>query len=312
MREHLNSKSKNKNKYKNLSCPNCKSKNIIKRGFRQTHNRGKIQRYSCKNCEYRFVKDEGFYRMRNSPQKITLCLDLFFRGISTRKIQEHLQAFYPKNASWVSVYFWVIRYSRIISKFTDNLKLKVGREVQIDEIEYHRRKSHKRKLGIDKNWFIDSMDTTTKFIVASEYEKSREKEKLKKILKNIKNKTENQIKIITTDGLTAYTNIVKKTFGYDNKERKYTIKHNVVNASQGEGFNHPIERLHNSIRHRTKTFRGFHGSINSARAIMKGIEIYYNLITKHQTIKCCPYELAVPNLKLGINKWLDLIKLGNK
>ena len=312
MREHLNSKSKNKNKYKNLSCPNCKSKNIIKRGFRQTHNRGKIQRYSCKNCEYRFVKDEGFYRMRNSPQKITLCLDLFFRGISTRKIQEHLQAFYPKNASWVSVYFWVIRYSRIISKFTDNLKLKVGREVQIDEIEYHRRKSHKRKLGIDKNWFIDSMDTTTKFIVASEYEKSREKEKLKKILKNIKNKTENQIKIITTDGLTAYTNIVKKTFGYDNKERKYTIKHNVVNASQGEGFNHPIERLHNSIRHRTKTFRGFHGSINSARAIMKGIEIYYNFITKHQAIKCCPYELAVPNLKLGINKWLDLIKLGNK
>ena len=86
MREHLNSKSKNKNKYKNLSCPNCNSKNIIKRGFRKTENRGKIQRYSCPNCNYRFVKDEGFYRMRNSPQKITLCLDLFFRGISTRKI----------------------------------------------------------------------------------------------------------------------------------------------------------------------------------------------------------------------------------
>ena len=247
--------------------------------------------------------------MRNSSQKITLCLDLFFRGISTRKIQEHLQAFYPKNASWVSIYSWVIKYPKEIGKFTDTLKLKVGQEVQIDEIEYHRRKSHKKRLGIDKNWFIDSIDTTTKFMVASEYEKSREKENLKSILNSIKNKTENQIKIITTDGLMAYANIVKKTFGYNNKEGKYNIKHNVVNASQGEGFNHPIERLHNSIRHRTKTFRGFHGSVDSAKAIMKGIEIYYNFITKHQKINCCPYELAVPNLRLGINKWLDLIKL---
>lgn len=309
MRKHLNSKSKNKNKYKNLSCPNCKSKHIIKRGFRQTQNRGKIQRYSCKDCKHRFVRDEGFYRMRNSPQKITLCLDLFFRGISTRKIQEHLQAFYPKNTSWVSIYFWVIKYSKIISKFTDNLKLEVGQEVQVDEIEFHRRKHPKKKQGIDKNWFIDSIDITTKFMVASEYESSREKENLKRILKNIKNKTENQIKIITTDGLTAYTNIVKKTFGYNNKEGKYTIKHKVVNASQGEGFNHPIERLHNSIRHRTKTFRGFHGSIDSAKAIMKGIEIYYNFITKHQAINCCPYKLAT-DLKLNsCNRWLELIKL---
>ena len=54
---------------------------------------------------------------------------------------------------------------------------------------------------------------------------------------------------------------------------------------------------------------GFHGSISSANAIMKGFEIYYNFINKHQAINCCPYELAVPELRLGINKWLDLIRL---
>lgn len=70
-------------------------------------------------------------------------------------------------------------------------------------------------------------------MVDSAYEKSREKEHLQKILKNIKNKTENQIKIVTTDSLTAYTNIVKKTFGYNNKEGKYTIKHDAVDASRG-------------------------------------------------------------------------------
>jgi hypothetical protein len=38
---------------------------------------------------------------------------------------------------------------------------------------------------------------------------------------------------------------------------------NKVVASKGEDFNLFIERLHNSIRERTKTIRGFHGSVKS-------------------------------------------------
>ena len=45
---------------------------------------------------------------------------------------------------------------------------------------------------------------------------------------------------------------------------------------------------------------------------MKGYEIYYNFIRSHQAIGCCPYELAVPELKLGVNKWNDLIKLSKQ
>ena len=44
---------------------------------------------------------------------------------------------------------------------------------------------------------------------------------------------------------------------------------------------------------------------------MKGWCVYYNFITKHQRIKCCPYELAIPELaetlKESKNKWLALI-----
>ncbi len=49
---------------------------------------------------------------------------------------------------------------------------------------------------------------------------------------------------------------------------------------------------------------------------MKGLEINYNFITKHQQIKCCPYELAIPelaeNLKDVKNKWIGLIQLSKK
>ncbi len=78
------------------------------------------------------------------------------------------------------------------------------------------------------------------------------------------------------------------------KEGKFNVIHNRVVVSDEQGnFNHPIERLHNNARARTKVMRGFHGSISSANAIMKGFEIYYNFITKHQAINCCPYELLL-------------------
>jgi hypothetical protein len=69
------------------------------------------------------------------------------------------------------------------------------------------------------------------------------------------------------------------------------------------------------LRARTKVMRGFHGSIASASVILKGYEVFYNFITKHQAIDCCPYELAIPELKdkLNVNnKWLALIQLANK
>jgi transposase-like protein len=299
-------------------CPKCKKENIKKDGIRKTENRGLIQRYKCKECGFRFVFDDGFKRMRNDPKKITCAIDLFYRGVSTRKIQEHFQAFYPRNSSHKSIYKWVVKYSKLISKFTDKLKLNVGIETQIDELEFHRRKSHKKgSKGIEKNFFIDSIDPTTKFMLASEYMKTKSARDIKAVMLRIKERTQKedgkqQIKIMTTDGWNAYEKTIKKVFGYNLKEGRYNVFHNkVVVSEKDEVFNYPIERLHNSIRHRTKTFRGFHGSISSANAIMKGFEIYYNFITKHQAINCCPYELAT-NLKLNSeNKWLELIKLSS-
>ncbi len=295
-------KNNKRTEYKNLlKCPNCSSTNLIKRGQRKTDNRGLIQRYGCKDCSKRFVKDEGFWKMKNNPKKVTLCLDLFYKGISTRQIQEHLQAFYPANSSNVSIYKWIVKYSNLIHKKIKNIKLKAGKEIQVDEMEY-------RTQG-KKSWFIDCIDTETRFMISSEFTKTREQKELKKVLLNAKKRTGKQIEICTTDGYTAYEKIVKGVWGYDNKKGKYNVIHNKVTQLKNEGFNHKVERMHSTIRHRTKTFRGFHGSINSANAIMKGIEIYYNFVRVHQAIGKCPYELAT-NIKLkNPNKWLELIRI---
>jgi len=283
-----------------IKCPYCKNENIVRRGQRKTQNRGLIQRYSCQDCEKRFVVDDGFFKMKNAPQKVTLCLDLFYRGVSTRKVQEHLKAFYPHNSSWVSIYKWIVKYSNTISKFTDTLKLKVGKEIQVDEMEY--------KTKGKKSWFIDCIDTETRFMVSSNFVKMRGQNEIKKVIARAKQKTDNKIKICTTDGFTAYSKVVKSVFGYNKTLKQFNVIHNKVTQLKNEGFNHKVERMHSNIRERTKVFRGF-GSLEGANALMKGYEVFYNFIRKHQAINCCPYELACPELKLGINKWLDLIKL---
>jgi len=304
----------NKNKkieVKKVCCPKCNSNKTKKRGFRQTENRGKIQRYFCNECKKAFVIDDGFFRMRNHPNKITCALDLFYRGVSTRKVQEHFKAFLPHNSSNVSIYNWVVKYSKMISNFTDNLKINGGQEVQLDEMEYHRRISHK-KVGVSKDWFIDSIDVKTRYMVSSKYFNSRGQNELREVMKKVKYKTEGYITTLTTDGYTAYEKIIKQTWGYNNKLGKHNVFHNKHIASKGEGFNIYVERMHNSIRERTVTFRGFHGKIESAQAIMKGYEIFYNFIRKHQAIGVCPYELAT-DIKLdNPNKWIELIEMAKK
>jgi len=104
------------------------------------------------------------------------------------------------------------------------------------------------------------------------------------------------------------------TLGLHKRKARSKITHVKLNASKGDGFNCRIERLHNTIRERTKIFRGFHGGIESAYSIMKGYEIFYNFIRNHQALGCCPYEIAVPELRDRLdvpNKWLELIELSN-
>jgi putative transposase len=295
-----------------VTCPHCKNQEVVKRGFFQTATNGEQQRYYCKSCNKKFIEQTPFYRMRNTPNKITLCLDLFYKGVSTRQIQSHLKAFYPHNSSWVTIYKWIIKYSKKISKFTDKLNVNIGSEVQIDEMEYHRRKSHKSKAGVSCDWFVDTICPKTKFMIASEYFNSRSLIEIKKILKEVKEKTQNQVKVVTSDGWLAYPTAIQKVFGYNKHEKKFNVEHHKNVAIKDEGFNYPIERLHNNIRTRTKVFRGFHGSVESAKSIMKGFEIYYNFIRPHLTLKGkTPSELATDIKLENPNKWLELINFSS-
>ena len=55
------------------------------------------------------------------------------------------------------------------------------------------------------------------------------------------------------------------------------------------------------------------GSVESVYALMKGLEIYYNSIRKHEALKNkTPSELATDLEFKSSNRWIELIEMSNR
>lgn len=294
-----------------LICPKCSSKEITKRGIRYTKRREEIQKYFCKGCKHRFVIDSPFFRMRNQDLIITQTMDMYYSGMSFRKIADHLKRFFPKGVCHSTIYRWILRYVPIMENFTDKQEIKAGWQLQGDEVEYKRRISH-TKRGVAREFFIDVIDIESRFIVSSQYAKDRTTPILNKVYGKAKQKVGNQVKVISTDGLVGYPRVIRKTFAYKPQAtRNPKIIHQIIKSDSGN-FNFKIERFHNTLRERTKVMRGFHGCITSAQTLMKGYEIYYNWIRNNLVLEGqTPSQIAVPNVQIeNKNGWLELIQRG--
>lgn len=99
-------------------CPICKSQNTIKKGIR-TNTYGEIQRYGCLDCNHRFVVDKGFSRVKHDPKVITLTLDLYFKGVSLRKITDHIQQFHDRKVSQTTPMRWIRKYTQLLGKYAE-------------------------------------------------------------------------------------------------------------------------------------------------------------------------------------------------
>jgi len=125
------------------TCKFCGSVNIIKWGYRKNKN-VKIPRFKCKDCGQTFVMNEGFAKMRFDPKVITLALDLYFKGVSLRKISHHIRQFYGLKISQMGIYKWLQRYGKIINDYVNQLESELS-----EGVEYRRNESQVRwKMGM--------------------------------------------------------------------------------------------------------------------------------------------------------------------
>ena len=280
-----------------LVCKYCGSPNLIKRGVRKNKS-GRIQRFSCKDCGKRFVVNVGFEKMKATPQVVTVALDLYFKGISYRKIVDHLKQFYGVEVTHVAIIKWVKKYVKLMKAYVESLVPNVSGIWHSDEMTL--------SVNGSLQWLWNVMDNESRFWLASQITEKRETKDARMVLAEARNMAKVRPLAVVTDGLRAYQHAITKEFRTMKAPRTEHIRvPNIRNRSN----NNMVERLHGTIRERNKVMRGLEDE-PTAQTIVDGFRIYYNFIRPHQALNGkTPAEKANMQLNLKGKKWLKLIKM---
>src|SRR5208337_3200327 len=144
-----------------ITCPSCKSEHVVKWGTRKTQF-GEVQRFACRECNHKFVVDKGFCRMKNSPETITLTLDLYFKGLSDRKIVDHLKQFHNVTVVHSTVIRWIQKYLKLLATYSEKYKAEVGNIWHSDETTVFIKKDGEKKYY---QWIWNVMDAKTRYLL---------------------------------------------------------------------------------------------------------------------------------------------------
>lgn len=93
-----------------MKCPECKGKNISKRGKRYNKSQTK-QLYLCNKCNIKFVEQNGFERMRYKKENIVRAIHLHNEGLSLFQVKDHLWQHDGVKVSRETVREWCKKFS---------------------------------------------------------------------------------------------------------------------------------------------------------------------------------------------------------
>ena len=112
-----------------IRCPECKSENIARKGFRYNKS-GKKQKYLCtkKYCKAWFVYDDGFKRMRKPKEAIVRAIHQYNDGLSLSKVKNHLSQHDNVDVSRAGILYWIKKYPNIIKKNSCRLSSQKSKE----------------------------------------------------------------------------------------------------------------------------------------------------------------------------------------
>ncbi|MBN2489068.1 MAG: DDE-type integrase/transposase/recombinase [Methanosarcinaceae archaeon] len=289
-----------------ITCPVCHCIEVIKSGLRKT-TFGQTQRFECKNCGHRFIEDAGFINMKTDPKLITLTLDLYFKGISYRKITDHLKQFHDLEVIQTTPMRWVKKYLKLLSTYAEKHKADVGNIWHSDETTVFIKKENEKRYY---EWIWNVMDADTRYLLACQVTKERYVEDAQKPLRQAKKNANKRPDAIVTDGLQAYKKAIRNEF----MERSAPIPNPHVRLKDFETKpnNNILERLNGTFRERTKVMRSFSGQIG-ASDFAAGMQVYYNYIRPHQGIDgLTPAQMANIPIDFEGNRWKTMIELATK
>jgi len=276
-----------------MQCKYCESENVVKNGSAKG-----VPIFKCKDCGHRFTTGSDFPKMRTQSHIISSSIDLYFEGLSVRKIQTQIKRLFGVDVSQMAVWKWIMKYSKLVSQYVETLSPQLLGIYHVDETAIKCR-------GVQK-WFWEIIDEQTKFLVAGHLSSSRTTEDAIALFeKSVKVAKRKPISIYC-DGLPAYVDGYNKVFRTMKMEGRPELIRSV--GIRNVHNQNAVERLHSTLKDRIKPTRGLKGE-KTVRTLLEGWVVHYNYVRKHQTIKMTPAQASGLNVK---NDWYTLVKDATK
>ncbi|MEP0823951.1 MAG: DDE-type integrase/transposase/recombinase [Nitrososphaera sp.] len=301
-----------------IVCQRCGSENYKKHGIRHNKKAGDIQRYFCRDCKYVFIVNPAFEHAKASAKTISNAIDLYFKGVSVRKIADYLKQSDNINIDNSSICRWISKFDATVQPYVDSfVPSQLSGVYHVDEMLLHVRNEKNdinmtlenkenhtnRKFDNHYSWLWNLMDSTTRFWICSKITQKRSTNDARAVFAEMKQRAPLP-KAIVHDGLPSYDEAYQKELFSHTQPRIQNIR---SIGSNEKGLNPKVERLNGTVRDRETVMRGLDNA-EAAQELVDAMRIHYNFIRVNQAIGQTPAEAAGINLNLGENKVESLMR----
>ncbi len=277
-----------------VQCPKCGSIRVVKFG-----NYNGKQLYKCKDCRTKF-REGLIKKTKYTPETITLTLDLYFSGLSLRKIARTLNDHFDLTLGATTVYDWIQRFVPMISAYASRLTPQLSNAWHADELFVKMKGGEflKDKGSIAFLWNV--MDRKTRFLLASKLSKYRDIAGADRaFVEAFLNAGGRMPEKVFTDAHHSYRPAIK--LWSVGKRPQHIAK---AGIKKPHANNNRIERLNGTLRERVKVQRGWK---SMKTQIAEGQRIHYNFVKPHQALAGqTPAEVA--GIGVQGNKWMELLR----
>jgi transposase-like protein len=272
-----------------IPCVRCGSIRVIHYG-----KRGVKQVYYCKDCKRKFNEQSLLKKVQFTPELITLTMDLYFSGLSLRKVARNVSEHLNVKVGYTTIYSWIQRYVPMIAEYVNALTPELSNEWHADELFVKVRGGTHKSLGYGMVWNI--MDRETRYLIVSKLTKDRSAiDTVAAFEDALKNAHGMKPETVFTDSLRHYNIAVKTTFP-DAKR----VANCGINKREN---NNRIERMNGTLRERVKVQRGWK---TSKTVLAEGNRIQYNFVKPHMAL-----DGKTPAQAAGLQGkgWKELLRL---
>ncbi len=285
-----------------IKCSWCQSPDIKKNGFNYAPDY-KVQKYRCLSCKKIFSFTDRLPKNHVTSEIVSLCIDLYLKGLSYRVIKQQIIEEFNLKVSHVTIYNWIQEYTTLMKKYVDKLNPKVSVVWQMDEtvIPFKGKRLFMKDYRMVKGgkWCWVCIDTTTRFVLDMYITQSSGLKDGMEFFKRIKKIIKVEPEVITTDGNQSYKRCIRETYP---NAKHLNIKQ--ISIKPNTSF---VERFNGTIKNRTKTMRCFE-QFNPCQTTLTAFQIYYNFLRPHMGLGGkTPAQAAGIDIDLT-NRWTSLIR----